>query len=106
MGYCMDMQDAQFFVSAENTGRVFAMTENYCYNFKLNAEGDITAIEFQGEKLRDDYEMFQKIAPFVRDGSFLEMMGEDGALWRWVFRNGRCQEVNAIVSWPDEGEVT
>ena len=102
MGYCMDMQGSEFFVSTENTGRVFAMTERSCYNYELNADGDIVAIQFHGETLRDDFEMFQKIAPFVRSGSFLEMAGEDGAQWRWIFKDGICHQVNAIISWPDE----
>ena len=105
MGYYMDMQDSKFFVPTERTGFVFASTKRAGYNFELNAEGDIIGIEFQGGTLRDDFEMFQKIAPFVRDGSFLEMTGEDGALWRWVFKDGECQEINAVVTWPDTGEV-
>ena len=50
--------------------------------------GAVTDIWFAGEKLGDDETLFQAIAPWVKDGSFIEMMGEDGAFWKWVFQDG------------------
>ena len=103
MGYCMYMQDAELFVATEHVGRVFALIERTRYDFELNAEGDIIDIIFRGETLRDDFEMFQKVAPYVQNGSFVEMIGENGDRWRWVFKDGECLEMNAIISWPDIG---
>jgi hypothetical protein len=56
-------------------------------------EGDIVGLEFKGEKLGDDFTLFQAIAPFVEDGSFIEMRGEDGAMWKWSFNYTYCREL-------------
>jgi hypothetical protein len=56
--------------------------------------GDIEYIEFIGEKLGQDFLLFQTIAPFVEDGSFIQMHGEDGCIWQWQFKNGTCKEKN------------
>ena len=102
MGYCMEMKGSKFFVPTEHTGRVLAMTQGKSYNFHLDLDGSITELTFKGEKLSDDLEMFQSIAPYVQDGSYIWMIGEDGSQWRWVFQSGVCREVNAKVEWPEE----
>jgi len=48
-------------------------------------EGDIIDIRFRGEKLGDDEQFLRVLAPFVVKGSFIEMQGEEGAIWRWTF---------------------
>jgi hypothetical protein len=48
-------------------------------------EGGVIGIQFEGEKLGDDEQLFDAIAPFVEEGSYIEMMGEDGTRWRWEF---------------------
>jgi hypothetical protein len=53
-----------------------------------DAEGNITAIRFAGEKLGEDEHFFAAIAAFVDDGSFIAMRGETGSGWRWVFSKG------------------
>ena len=97
MGYCMSMNDFTFFVSTENVGRVLAVMQHQPYELKFDDDGNIVDISFYGEKLGDDLKVFQKIAPYVRAGSFLEMEGEDNEMWRWVFQNGKCREVKAKV---------
>ena len=59
----------------------------------------VTVNDFTGEKYGDDLEMFQAIAPFVRPSSYIEMLGEDGAHWRWVFDGTTCKELNAALVW-------
>lgn len=102
MGYCIEMKGSKFFVPTQHTGRVLAMTQMQPYDFQLDQEGNITELKFIGEKLCDDFEMFQSIAVYVQDGSYIWMIGEDGAQWRWVFQSGVCREVKAKVEWPDE----
>lgn len=53
---------------------------------------DVIEIEFTGEKLGDDKILFDAIAPYVEKGSFIEMHGEDGARWKWVFNGKTCEE--------------
>lgn len=98
MGYCMSMNDSTFFVPTENTGRVLAVMQHQPYELKFDDNGNIVDISFYGDKLGNDLKAFQKIAPFVRNGSFIEMEGEDNETWRWFFKNGKCREVKAKVS--------
>ena len=73
--------------------------EAFRWPVEHDAEGNITAISFAGEKLGDDEHLFGSIAEFVGDGSFIEMHGEDGAMWRWIFSGGKVVEKHATVSW-------
>ena len=98
----MEMKGSKFFVLAEHTGLIFAMTKGQPYDFQLDSDGNISELEFTGEKLGSDFELFQSIAPYVQDGSYIWMLGEDGSQWRWVFQSGVCREITAKVEWPDE----
>jgi len=64
--------------------------------------GDVTDIYFYGEKAGQEELLFKAIAPFVKDGSYIEMVGEDGSIWRWLFKGGKCVEQNATVSYGDD----
>ena len=61
--------------------------------------GNITGIWFKNEKLGDEEFLFNAIAPFVQSGSYIEVHGEEGARWRWVFENGKCTEKWATITW-------
>ncbi len=58
-------------------------------------------IEFIGEKMGDDRVLFDTIAPFVRDGSYLELEGSDGAIFRWNFKGGEVIATEPNVIWPE-----
>ena len=60
---------------------------------------DIVGIQFYGEKLGDDQQFFDIIAPLVEPDSYIQMSGEDSDMWRWVFNGDTCQEVYPEVSW-------
>ena len=62
---------------------------------------DITSIWFEGEKLGDDEEFFGVLAPFVENGSYIEMRGEENAHWKWVFKDGECIEIGGSVIFSD-----
>lgn len=105
MGYSISMNDSEFFVSTENVGRVYAKTKNFPYDFELDDDGNIFGIEHIGHNLGDDLEIFQSIAPYVADGSFLDMSGEDGERWQWRFQNGECRDVKAKIVWEEQNYV-
>lgn len=69
------------------------------WRWDVHTEDGVIGIEFMGEKLGDDLVLFKAIAPFVESGSYIEMRGEDGALWRWVFEDGQVKEKVATVTW-------
>jgi hypothetical protein len=54
--------------------------------------GDVVHLNFQGEKMGEDEELWKAIAPFVESGSYLQISGEDGATWRWCFKGGVLSE--------------
>lgn len=83
-------------IASENLVEAF---EACRYGVEENENGDIFYLYFNGEKLGDDEEIFNAIAPAVEDGSFIEMQGENGYLWRWVFQDGKCREIAAKVIW-------
>ena len=58
-------------------------------------------IFFVGEKLGDDKILFDAIAPFVKAGSFIEMRGEDGYQWKWVFDGETCKEISGRVVYDE-----
>jgi len=127
MGYNMHMANSEFFIVKENIpnvvkaikdllskGREFGWVDSknikstndvskifmeWCYEVEFDAEMNINRIWFIGEKLGDEIEMFKVIAPWVKAGSFIEMVGEDGSRWRWMFDGKTVKEKNAKVVW-------
>ena len=65
----------------------------------FNDNGDIDTIYFGGEKLGDDEVLFTAIGHLVKAGSYIEMQGEDGCLWRWVFDGKSMTEQSATITW-------
>ena len=60
--------------------------------------GDVTAINFIADTMGSENEMFGAMAPAVEDGSYIEMTGDEGERWRWVFEAGGCKTVKATVT--------
>lgn len=97
---CFSWVYAEEFVKAETFEKAMD-----AWRWSVESErnnGDIDIIYFDGEKLGDEAVLFDIIAPYVEDGSYIEMQGEDGARWRWCFVGGKCVQKNAEISWPDE----
>lgn len=72
-----------------------------------NENGDIVGLEFTGEKSSgDDDVALAAIAPFVRSNfpsdnlPYIEMQGEQGEMWRWIFVDGEVREVEPTITWP------
>lgn len=65
----------------------------------FDEDNNIIALDFDGEKLGDDHVLMKAIAPFVKDGSYIQMRGEDDAMWRWLFEDGTCVEIYPRVIW-------
>jgi hypothetical protein len=100
MGYYASITRQQFAAKTEHAGRIIAKMARCAYNAELDDDGNIIGVNFIGKKLAgDERNMFRSIAPYIQSGSFIEMHGEDGAIWRWIFENGKVKEVKANVSW-------
>lgn len=72
------------------------------YSVYCNNAGDCDIIEKDYGKLLDDENMLHVIAPYVEHGSYLEFEGEDGYIWRWVFKHKELYEVSAKIVWEDD----
>ncbi|MGL5330367.1 MAG: hypothetical protein ACRDD7_13945 [Peptostreptococcaceae bacterium] len=70
------------------------------FRFKLYIDDDKYKIDyFSGEKLGGyEEQLFRCIAPCIDDG-YIQYEGEDGEKWRYVFKNGVCDEVFPTVIW-------
>ena len=128
MRYCMQQRDSHFRMAAEKLPAALAAVQalaeqktsfqwvdsNFARQASTVAEileawrwegefdpitGDLTDIHFIGEKLGDEEILFQALAPFVDKGSFIEMQGEDGDLWRWTFDGQQMIEQVARITW-------
>lgn len=66
---------------------------------ELDDEDNIIDLYFNGEKYGDDGVVFAAIAPYVKAESYMEMSGEDGAIWRWIFDGQSCAEKYPTISW-------
>lgn len=74
--------------------------EEFRWPAKVDEDGNITGLSFEGEKLGDDEVLWANLAGYVDDGSYIEMLGEDGERWRWRFENGSVRRQEAKVVWP------
>lgn len=132
MGYCMTQQNADFTMSKSKfpdaLKAVKALTagtkeyswvdsgpilkaetleealDEWSWGLQFNDEGDVESICFNGEKGGDELELFKAIAPFVEVNSFIEMMGEDGELWRYHFNGKTCIEIDPKIDWDIKQE--
>ena len=121
MSYCINLVRAKFFVAEKDKYPAYKALRKelgskpfwneihcledvlytYCYSPKNDSGDNICGIDYNGEKLGIEEEMFRLLAPYVKSGSYIEMVGEDGGLWRWVFENGAFKEVKAKTVWND-----
>lgn len=85
--------------SVLNANSIFEAFYAWRWEADTDQDGDISGIFFRGEKLGQDVIFFQAIAPYVTEGSYICMRGEDGSLWRWLFTEGRCIEQEGTVTY-------
>jgi hypothetical protein len=64
--------------------------EEWRWSTEYDDNGNIVDLVHDGEKMGDDLELFKAIAPHVKSGSYIDMMGEDGNDWRWYFDGTTC----------------
>ena len=72
---------------------------------ELAADGSVAELEFIGEKHGDEDILFAALAPFVRSGSHIDMIGEDGAAWRWTFEDGGLHRLSGTVHFEPVAEA-
>ena len=126
MGYCMSKDEASFMIRHENKAKALEkvkdwakkqgrlawiddsdfeeetlekVLENIRWKVELDKFYNIVDIDFTGEKLGDETKIFGSFAEFVEPGSYIQMTGEDGDKWRWVFDGKECKWLDPKISW-------
>jgi hypothetical protein len=69
------------------------------WDAKLDNDGNIYHIFFLGEKAGSDDNLMEVIAPFVKCGSYIQMRGEEGEIWRYFFKGGKLRHQEAKILW-------
>lgn len=67
--------------------------------------GDVSEIYYEFEKIGDERQMFEVIAPYVERGSYLEMSGEDNETWQWYFNGRELEELSATLDYGGHKEM-
>lgn len=102
--------NCNFYVPAESTGKVMAVSHRFLpdalYCFNLDEMGNLVDIKIEGCILSEMREMLTAIAPWVREGSYISMFSDDGSRWRWSFQDGKCHEILAEIHWPSAEEIS
>lgn len=97
MGYCIDQIDNDFFIP---NSVVCNIPELNNWEFRYDEDGNINTIYLTGEKLDwGEKEELESIAQYVKPGSYVEINGEDGSRWRWIFEDGKVVEKEAKITY-------
>lgn len=122
MGYYIEQRDGSIVLPSKNVSAAikalkkwmrdeqeyydlarFQSLEDIAFEYYLMATFDEDKNEYyidnEGEKLWCQREFLEVIAEFCNEGSYIELSGEDGCLWRWVIRGGRLLEISPTISW-------
>ncbi|MFA5135641.1 MAG: hypothetical protein WC505_07710 [Patescibacteria group bacterium] len=91
----VDMEKAKACKSLEG------ILEEFGWDAIHDTEGNICGLEFEDRKIGQEEVLFRAIAPYVEPGSFIEILGEDGTRWRWVFDGSVLKELQATIVWKE-----
>lgn len=75
--------------------------DNIGWDTETDDIGNIIRLDFVREKLGDEKEIFNSIAKYFNEGSYIEMSGEDGGMWRWIFKDGKCRSIYPKIIWTE-----
>lgn len=73
----------------------------FSWDAELNGDGDICYLRFDGDRLSDEDGWMNAIAPYVDKGSYIVMIGEDGAAWKWYFDGKSCESYPGELRFPN-----
>lgn len=103
MSWCASMNKSRFSVKAEFASKVAVRLDKVGYGVQFDDDGNINKILFLSEKLNwDEDEIFNQIAPYVNDGSYFVMDGDENSRWKWVFKNGKAKQIHAKYQYDED----
>ena len=118
MSYYADVLDCNFFIAARDFTRVLTLADELVREMArvcgiseigvpdllpwvgLDAsvtEAGVDAVWMDGKYTSHIERLLSSIAPVIPDGSYIDFMGEDHALWRLYFEGGEMSEVGGRI---------
>lgn len=120
MGYCIEMIDSSFKIKKENAQLALDSLKDFCrnnpylkwvsndtvihsediveafdeirYPLITDENGDYVIEYFSGEKYGNCENIFNSMAEYIEEGSYVDFEGEDGCKFRFLISNGMCKE--------------
>lgn len=86
----------------ERLDKLYDVFADYGWFLEKDENGNVDGISRGYGDYNEATGLFETIAKFVAKGSFVEMSGEDGSMWRFCFDGQRCNEVQPQIVWPDD----
>jgi hypothetical protein len=83
--------------SLEGYQSLSEVLREYGWSAHINQAGDISDIEFLQESSSVADSLFEALAPYVEEGSYICMIGEDDESWRWYFTGKRLRTDQGVI---------
>lgn len=126
MGYGMQQLDSDFRIKHENFQQalnaiqsMYDETNRNCirkysvedslpdeldewdWQVEVDKAGDITGVCFVGDRMGSELDLFTAIAPYVENGSYINMIGDDLWIWQWYFDDGIVMTYRGEIVFPE-----
>ena len=99
MGSDIFQVESEFYLPYQGwreTTRICECLRDQGWKITQDQEGNIVGVFLERQKLNyNELESLNSIAEHVKDGSYIQICGEEGDIWRWVFEGGECRKVPA-----------
>lgn len=82
----------------ENLKTLTEILSSLGFDVSCDSVGNIDGLSYNN-KIGDESYFLESIAPFVRDGSYINWRGEDGEMWRNEFHDGKMILKQAKIIW-------
>lgn len=69
------------------------------WDLEFDDDDNVNRIRLRIQSAGDENRLFNAIAPYVKPGSYIQMTGEDGTMWRWAFDGVRYTHQNPTILW-------
>lgn len=69
------------------------------FGFETGLDKESLENLFFNSKSGNEEHLLRCLAPFFRDGDYIEWQGEEGERWRYVFENGKMDILHPTVIW-------
>lgn len=76
-----------------------AAAAQFGWALEFDDNDNVIGIEHLREYAGREKMLFETMAPYIRTGSFIQMIGEDREVWRWYFDGVTCTELKPTITW-------